>query len=122
MTMAIHQTAASETLQSTIAAGATGLGTAVDLGGYQVAAIQMPATWAAAAVTFQASADGVTYQDLYDDSGLEVSVTAVQAHCVALNTNALNLAALRYIKPRSGTAATPVNQTAGAILTFILKR
>lgn len=120
--MAKHNVAESTTIQSTVAAGATGLGTVIDLGGMQVGAIQMPATWAAAAITFQASADGVTYQDLYDDGGLEVSVTAVQGHCVALNTNALNLAALRYIKPRSGTSATPVNQTAGAILTFILKR
>ena len=47
---AIHEVAASETKTVTIANGATGLSDAIDLEGYQLAAIQMPATWVAAVV------------------------------------------------------------------------
>ena len=106
-----------------VANGAAGLSAEVDLEGYTLAAIQMPATWVAANITFQAAtASGGTFQDVYDDSDLEVTVVAVQGHCVTVDAAALKLGALRHIKLRSGTAAAPVNQTADRTLTLILKR
>lgn len=107
----------------TIAAGATGLSGEVDLQGYQMAAIQMPDTWTAANITFQAAtASGGTFQNVYDDFGGEVTVIAAASRCITIDLAALKLAALRYIKLRSGTAAVPVDQTAPRTLTLILKR
>ena len=122
MTRAIHDNSASEVITATIANGEA-LSGEIDLGGYQIGAIQMPAAWTAANITFTAAtATGGTFQSLYDDSGLEVTVTAAAAECIALSSNALNLAPLRFIKIRSGTAATPVNQGAARTIQLILKR
>lgn len=122
MTMAIHNLAASETKTATIASGATGLSDAIDLEGYQLAAIIMPDTWVAANISYLAAAEsGGTYKPVYS-SGIEVSDTVVQATVASCADNALALAPLRFIKLRSGTAGTPVNQTADRVLTLILKR
>jgi hypothetical protein len=40
------------------------LSEAVNLGGATLIGIQMPATWTAADITFKASVDGTTYQDV----------------------------------------------------------
>jgi hypothetical protein len=108
-----------------IAAGATGLSGEIDLEGASLMAISMPAAWTPANITFQAAsalaANGGVYQDVYDDSGSEVVVTAAAAHIITVDLNALKLAALRYIKIRSGTTATPVDQTTPRTITLILK-
>ena len=44
--------------------------------GHEVVGITMPAAWTAANLTFQASPDGSTFYNLYDDEGNEVTVTA----------------------------------------------
>lgn len=107
----------------TIAAGATGLSGVVDLEDYQLAAIQVPSGWVTANISFQAAtaSDG-TYQDVYNDAGNEVVVTAAASRCIGISTAAAAIAPLRYIKIRSGVTATPVNQTATRTLTLILKR
>jgi hypothetical protein len=95
---------------ATIAAGAS-LSDAVDIDGWKFMAFEMPAEWDAASMTYQASIDNVTFKDLYMD-GAEVTGTVTASKVCAVNLNALAFAAVRYIKIRSGTAATPVNQTA----------
>ena len=106
----------------TIASGATGLSAAVDLTGMQIMQIQMPATWVAANLTLQTSdAQAGTYQDLYDDLGAEVVITATQGRNIAINYNMLNLAGLSWVKFRSGTAALPVDQTASRTIKIIGK-
>ena len=89
---------------------------AIDLGGARLAYIQMPASWTAAALTFQASADGVTYVDLYDNDGVEysASVAASQGIIVPLT----DFLGIRYLKVRSGTSAVPVNQGGDRTLTL----
>jgi hypothetical protein len=105
-----------------IANGATGLSGEVDLQGYKLAAIQMPAAWQAANLTFLgATESGGTFQSVYDDSGTEVTVAAAASRCIVIDAAAMSFAALRFLKFRSGTAATPVNQTADRTLTLILK-
>ena len=99
-----------------IASGATGLSAAVDLKGLTPVAIQMPATWVAADLTFQMSLDGgTTYCNLYDEDGNEVAVKAAASQVVALSTLA-NFWGGGLLKVRSGTAAVPVNQTASRTL------
>jgi hypothetical protein len=109
---------------ATIGAGAS-LSNALDLSDYAIAAIQMPAAWTTAAITFLACAtkDG-TYLPVYDDAGTEVTVASASAavNRVIVNKAVLEqLAALRWVKLRSGVAATPVNQVAAAAITVLLK-
>lgn len=105
----------------TIANGAS-LSSEVDLGGYALTAIQMPTAWTAASLTFQAAtASGGTFQDVYDDLGNEITVQAAASRCIGIDAVAGALAPLRFIKIRSGTSATPVNQGADRTLILILK-
>lgn len=97
------------------------LSAALDIEGFELAAIQMPA-WTTANLTFQAATaiDG-NYQDVYD-GGAEYVFPVVASKCCADSAGALVLAPLRFIKIRSGTASTPVAQGAERTLTLILKR
>jgi hypothetical protein len=106
-----------ETLTVTIANGAS-LSDAVDLGGRKLVAIVMPSSWTAASLTFQASPDGVTYDDLYD-SATERSVTAAASRYLAFNI--ADWVSVRFLKIRSGTAGTPVNQAAARTLTLVVQ-
>ena len=105
----------------TIASGATGLSDIIDLEGYQLFGIQMPATWVTANITFQTSFDGTTFQDAYDDSGLEITLQALQGKNISVDINALKLAPWKYVKFRSGTSGTPVDQTATRVLKIVAK-
>jgi len=114
------------TVPVTIASGASlsaGVNLAM-LGGprAQLVAIQMPAAWTAAALTFQGSADGTTYYDLYNATA-EVSLatpTPVGAtRYIVLDPNLF--AGFLFIKVRSGTAAAPVNQGATSILKLLVR-
>lgn len=102
-----------------VASGAS-LSGAVTLGGYRLAGVVMPADWTAANLTFQGSHDGTTYWNVYDDAGSEVSVTAAEDRDIGIRANvALALAPWRFLKVRSGTSGTPVNQAADRTLTLI---
>lgn len=103
---------------ATIANGQS-LSGAVDLGGRVVAGIVMPDTWTAAGLTLQASVDGVTYADVYDSGGDEVEIAADAAVFIALDPSLF--AGMRFLKIRSGTSGTPVNQGGARILTLSLR-
>lgn len=106
---------------ATIASGGS-LSTPLELEGAAIFGLIMPAEWTAANLTFQAcDTFGGTYQNLYDDSGTEVTVTAAAARCIAIDLAALKLAGFNYIKIRSGTSATPVNQAAARTIKLICK-
>jgi len=98
----------SEAATATIASGAS-LSAAVDMQGRALTGILLPAAWTAAGVTFSVSHDGITYGDLYGESG-EYSLTVGASSFVGLNPGALM--GFRFIKVRSGTAAAAVNQAA----------
>lgn len=97
----------------------------VDTGGKRLAGIVMPAAWTAAAITFQAAsalaANGGVYRDLYDDQGNEVTVQAAAGRALGLDSWASTLAPWRFLKIRSGTGASVVNQAADAVLALALK-
>ena len=107
----------------TVLSGATGLSAGVDLAGFEVEAIYMPATWVAAALTFQGSnVSGGTYQDLYDSGGTELNLTVAQARSIGLTAAHKEvLKAWRFLKFRSGTTALAVNQTADRDLILVFK-
>ena len=102
----------------TIANGAA-LSGAVKLGGATLLGIEMPAAWTTAALTFQHSIDGVTYTDLYDAAGAEIALTVVASHYSTLSILAWQ--GVIYLKVRSGTGGTPVNQGAEHILKLVCK-
>ena len=102
------------------------LSTEVDLEDYQLCAIEMPSAWDAATLTFQGSStSGGTFKDI-KSNGLEVTepgsnLTASAGVINAIDVNAMALAPIRYLKIRSGTSGSAVNQTANRTLTLILK-
>jgi hypothetical protein len=104
------------TATATIANGAS-LSGAVDLGTARLAKINMPAAWTAAVLTFQTSSDGVTYRDLYDSSGTEISYTVAASRSVIVSL--ADWIGTRFVKVRSGTAAAAVNQGADRALELV---
>lgn len=106
-----------ETATVTIANGAS-LSGAVDLGGRKLVAIDMPAAWTAASLTFQASVDGVTYDDIYDGA-TERSLTVAASRYLMQNIG--DWVGMRWFRIRSGTAGTPVNQGAARIITLVVQ-
>lgn len=104
----------------TVASG-TSLTAALDLtllGGAPVG-IQMTAAWDAANLTYQVSADNTLFQNYYDSAGTEITTTAAAARFIRLNPP--DYAGIRYLKIRSGTSGTPVNQTADRALQLVYR-
>src|SRR4051812_5926236 len=91
----------------------------VDLGGYQLVAIEMPSSWSGTTLTFQAknknavetgdneTDDAESWKDLYNDAGTEVSVTVAANRIVGVATAVIKdaIAPIRYLRIRSGTSA-----------------
>ena len=105
-------------LASATIANAASLSGAVRLSG-TLTGIQMPASWTAANLTFQVSVDGDTYQNVYDSSGSEFVVTAAAARYIPLNP--ADFIDGRWLKVRSGTSGTPVNQGAERVVQLTVR-
>jgi len=112
---------ARDILTATIAKDAAVSGV-IEIGGARHFAIQMPAAWTTANLTFQASnlIDG-TFYDVYGSDGIEIMLTATASRMIVLDIHQSALAPLSFIKIRSGTTGTPVNQAAARTLNVILK-
>lgn len=108
-----------DTMVARIAASAS-LSGAVEIGDALAVAIHMPATWTTAGITFQASFDGTTYNNVYDDAGNEVTISAAASRAIVILTNVLT--PFKYIKIRSGTSGAAVTQAAERILIVETKR
>lgn len=93
---------------ATILSGAS-LSGAIDLGPNRAFAIVMPASWTTANLTFQGSADGITYNNLYDDTGTEVSVTAAASQYIVVSSPA-KLLGVRWIKRQARRSTTRLAQ------------
>lgn len=103
---------------TTIANNAS-LSSAVSLGYTRVHRIAMPATWTTAALTFQSSYDGNTYNDVYTDSGeYTVSSSVVGASRTIVLDQSI-FYGIKWLKVRSGTSASPVNQAAARTLVLV---
>lgn len=117
----VSATAQYTTKTATIANGES-LSGEVDLEGYTLCALSMPAAWTAADITFAAAtATGGTFNPLLDDAGNEVTSKAAASNVYAQDINMGKLAGVRFIKLRSGTSASAVAQGAERIITLILK-
>ena len=108
---------------ATIASGAS-LSNAIDLEGYTKIAIEMPLGWTTANITLQASKElAGQYKDVYADEGTEISITGTAGKFLTLGTAIkTGLGALRFIKLRSGTTGSAVNQVAAREIIVHLKK
>lgn len=104
------------TITFTIANNASLSDASEDLHGVFCLAVVMPGTWTAASLTFQASIDGVTFTDMYYD-GAEYAVVVAASQYVVLD--AKDFVGIRYLKIRSGTTGSPVNQGGARTLTVV---
>lgn len=106
-----------------IANGASLSGT-IDLGAgeRQLVGIQMPAAWTAASLTFAVSHDGVTFVPLYWD-GAEYTIAAAGGAAASLGVSLepSAFAGWPFVKVRSGTAASAVNQGAERTLVVLTR-
>lgn len=105
---------------SVVIANGASLSGAYALNGEHLVAIQMPAGWDTAALTFQASYDGSTFVNAYDNNGSEITVQAAASRWIEIP--ALLLSGAKSLKVRSGTSGVAVNQTAARTLIMIARR
>jgi len=84
-------------------------------------AVVVPSTWTTADLTFQTSDDGRAYHDVYDEGGSELTVKATAGAWLII-PDAYACGFGRYVKVRSGTAASPVNQAAAREVKIIVAR
>lgn len=83
-----------------IASGQT-VSAAVNLKGYRVEGLELPAAFTGTSISFQVSSDGATFQPHYDTANALVSMTVAQGRSYSLPAS---LAAWPYFKIVSGTA------------------
>lgn len=89
--------------------------------GSAIVGLEMPAAWTAASITFSVSHDigTQTFKDYYDDAGTEITVTAAASRFIRLIPSLF--AGIRYIKVRSGTSGSPVNQGAARDVKLVVR-
>ncbi|MBI4906602.1 MAG: hypothetical protein HY820_23435 [Acidobacteria bacterium] len=122
LTVAIPSTAQEPLLSrvtTSIASGQSLTGS-IDLKDHPLIAIEMPASWTAATLTFQGSSDGTTWKDVFNMEGDEFTIQAAASRYIVLSPFEFQWA--RYIKIRSGTTGTPVNQGAARTLVVVTRR
>ncbi|CAK0772595.1 conserved hypothetical protein [Gammaproteobacteria bacterium] len=100
-----------------VIANGESLSGAVQLGGAELIGVVMPAAWTAANLTLQVSADGTTFNNLYDVDGNEVPITAAASRYI--NLLPINFVGFQWIKVRSGTSGTPVAQGAARTIGIV---
>lgn len=97
----------------TIANGAS-QSDAIRLNGSALVGIELPAAWTTANLTLLASNDNSTFNPVYDSAGTEVTITAAASRYVVLQPGLFF--GMEWLKLRSGTAGTPVNQGADRVI------
>jgi hypothetical protein len=102
---------------ATIPAGSA-VSNAVYPGAGAIIGIQMPAAWTAGALSFQGSFDGVTFAELTDTTGALLAIATPAAG----EFIELAIKGPLWVIIRSGTAASPVNQVAAAIIQVVVDK
>ena len=95
------------TVTATIPAGES-LSSTVDLSAGSAIFFHMSADWTPALLSFQISADDVTFGDLVDVDGREISINVIPGTVIRVN---FVPAAVGWLKFRSGSRFGPVAQT-----------
>ena len=103
--------------QTVTIADAASLSGAANMGTYTLTGLITDSGWNTAAITLQGSYDGTNYFNLFNGA-TELSYADIAASSWVLVD--LNLFyGVPYIKVRSGTAASAVNQTGATVVTLV---
>jgi hypothetical protein len=105
---------------ATILSGAS-LSDSIDLAEGSLVGVVMPAAWTAGGLHIAGSIDGTNFYPLFDTAANEIGVTTAIASYMYSFDPGLAVPP-RYIKIRSGTAGTPVNQAADRTLYVISRK
>lgn len=109
--------AAVATVAAAIPLGAS-LSDPIALGAGRLARIVLPGVLdGATTLTFQTSYDGATFNNLYDESGNEVTYTVAAGRSVRVPLT--DWLGVTWLKIRTGTSGTPVVQTAARTITLV---
>lgn len=109
--------------KTALIANGAALSGALFLGEQVLVGLLMSAAWTAASLTFQISIDGgVTWNDLYDDSGTEVTLAPTSPAGKYMAISPDPFAGAVFLKIRSGTTGSPVNQGADRTLTLLTRK
>ena len=82
-------------------------------------AIELPAALTGTALTFQLSTDNVTFKNLYDEFGTEVTVQVGTSRIVRLVP--ADWYFVKYLKVRSGTSGSPTAEGGDRTINFICR-
>lgn len=104
------------TLPATIASGQS-LSSAVRLEDCAVVAVTTPSSMTGTSLTFQASNDGTTFNNLYKDDGTEYTVTCAASRHILIDPTYFMGA--RYLKARTGTASSPSTQSSAVCISVM---
>lgn len=106
-------------LSTTITNGQS-LSAVIDTKDQPILAVLMPAAWDTAQITLQGSVDGTNFFDVYNMSGDEFTIQAAASRIIVLSPFEFQWA--RYIKLRSGTSGSPVNQTSTRTIVIMTRK
>jgi len=97
----------------------------MDTKGWEPVAVQLPSVWTTANITFLAAEKfNGTYLPVYGPTATETKVTTgTTAKTIVFTPTTIgDLDGLRFLKLRSGTEASPVNQAADRVVNMLLKQ
>ena len=115
-------TALQKTIPILIASG-TALSNGALLGDHVFVGLQYSAAWTAAALTFQVSDDaGVSWHNLFDDGGNEVTINPTTPAGLRIAITPDPFGGVVLLRIRSGTSGSPVNQAADRNLIVITRK
>ena len=93
----------------------------VDLTGTALLGFVMPAAWTTAALNIEVSPDNATWSSPYDTTPAAVSSIATPVASAAYAVDMTAMLPWRYIRFRSGTTASPVNQGAARAIVCVTR-
>lgn len=94
----------------------------LDVSGQCLTGVIMPSAWTTAALTVEVSADGATWVGVvYNSDLIQCNSVAVPAVSTAYSFDLAGMLPYRFIRLRSGTTASAVNQDADRTLTVCLR-
>lgn len=95
----------------------------VDIGGWTLVGIVVPAAWTTAGISFQASADGgATFGELQTIAAVAFAISSITGGTqVYIAIDPTTLRGVRSLKVRSGTAAAPVSQGSSVTLSLVTR-
>lgn len=106
-------------VQGSITSGQS-LSASIEVNGEHVIGVIVPAAWTAAGLSFQGSFDGTNFFELYDMTGVAITIPVVASSYTVIQPTAMH--GVNFVKVRSGTSGSPVTQASTMVLTLLTRR